>query len=108
VHTLTGFARQRNEPLRALKRSDLVAPDRMRARIAGNAQMLALIVAVFVLGMKRGAAPDHFEKSRTPSSSSTSSEPVDEPMNTFTPAQPGKRTASPSWFTTVAPLRTRS
>ena len=33
----------------------------MRARIALDAQALALVEAVLVLGMKRGAAPDHLE-----------------------------------------------
>src|SRR5262245_36824567 len=33
----------------------------MRARIAGNAQMLALVEPVLVLGMERGAPADHLE-----------------------------------------------
>ena len=69
-----------------MQRGGGVAPDRMRARIAFDAQIHALAQAVFVLGMERGAAADRLEHGATPSSSSTSSEPVEEPMNTLTPA----------------------
>ena len=61
VHALAGLAREPHQALRALQRRDLVAPDRMRARIALDAQVLALVEAVFVLGMERRAAPDHLE-----------------------------------------------
>lgn len=56
-----GLARQRHKALRRDQGRVLVAPHRMRARIALDAQMLALVEAVFVLGMKRGAAADHLE-----------------------------------------------
>jgi hypothetical protein len=65
----------------------------MRARVALDAERLALVEAIFVLGMKGGAAADHLENPRRLSSSSTSSAPVEEPMNTLTPAQPGARSA---------------
>ena len=61
VHALAGLAREPHQPLRALQRRDLVAPDRVRARIALDAEMLALVEPVFVLGMERGAAADHLE-----------------------------------------------
>ena len=38
-----------------------IAPDRMRARIAGDAQGLALLEPVFVLGVEGGAAGDGLE-----------------------------------------------
>ncbi len=41
-----------------------------------------------------GAAADRLEDVAHASSSSTSSEPVEEPMNTLTPAQPGSRSSS--------------
>ena len=61
VHALAGLAREPNQPLRAAERGNLVAPDRMRARIAGDAQMLALLEPVFVLAMEGGAPADRFE-----------------------------------------------
>ena len=61
VNALSGLVRELDQPLRRHQRRGLVAPDRMRARIALDAQRLALVEAVFVLGMKRGAAPDHLE-----------------------------------------------
>ena len=45
----------------ASQRRGLVAPHRMRTRIALDAQALAIVEAVFVLGMKRGAAFDHLK-----------------------------------------------
>ena len=45
MHALAGLARQPDQPLRAAERGNLVAPDRMRARIAVDAQMLALVRA---------------------------------------------------------------
>ena len=95
MHALAGFARQPHQPLRADQRRLRIPPHRMRPRVALHAQMLALAQAVFVLGMEGGAAADGFETAcARSSSSSTSSEPVDEPMNTFTPPQPGSRSSS--------------
>ena len=44
---------------------------------------------------------------RTLSSSSTRSEPVEEPMNTFTPAHPGRRSSAGSScvFSRVPPMK---
>ena len=61
MDALSGLVREIDQPLRRHQRRGLVAPHRMRARIALDAQRLALVEAVFVLGMKRGAAPDHLE-----------------------------------------------
>ena len=61
VHALAGLTRQPDETLGALQRRDLVAPDRVRARIAFDAQSLALVEPVFVLGVERGAPPDRLE-----------------------------------------------
>src|SRR5206468_11825426 len=61
MDTLAGLAREANEALRAGQRRYIVAPDRMRARIAVHTQVLALIESVLVLGVKGGAAPDDFE-----------------------------------------------
>ncbi len=43
----------------------------------------------------------------TPGSSATSSEPVDEPMNTLMPAEPGRRSSSGTWraFSCVPPTQ---
>ena len=61
VNALAGLTRELDQPLRRHQRRGLVAPHRMRARIALDAQLLALVEAVFVLGMKGGAAADHLE-----------------------------------------------
>src|SRR5262245_61478097 len=61
MDALAGLAREANETLRAGQRSHVVAPDRMRARIARHAQVLALIEPVLVFGVKRGAAPNDLE-----------------------------------------------
>jgi len=61
VNPLAGFMGQRDQPLRRHQCRGLVAPHRMRARIAFDAQILAVVEAVFVLGVKRGTAPDHLE-----------------------------------------------
>ena len=61
MHALAGLARQPDEPLRAAECGNFIAPDRMRARIALDAQVLALVEPVLVLGMERGAPPDHGE-----------------------------------------------
>ena len=61
VDALAGLARELDQALRRHQRRGLVAPHRMRARIALDAQRLAVVEAIFVLGMKRGAAADHLE-----------------------------------------------
>ena len=61
MNALSGFVRERDQPLRRHQRRGLVAPHRMRARIALDAQILAIVEAILVLGMKRGAALDHLE-----------------------------------------------
>src|SRR6266508_855320 len=61
MNTLTRFARESNEALRAGQRRNVVAPDRMRSRIARHAQVLALVQAILVLGVKRRTAPDYLE-----------------------------------------------
>ena len=86
MDALAGLARERDQALRAHQRGGRVAPHRVRARVALDAQVHALAQAVFVLGMERRAAADRLEHARTPSSSSISSEPVEEPMNTLTAA----------------------
>jgi hypothetical protein len=61
VDALSRFAREIDQPLGRHQRGPLVAPYRMRARIALDADRLALVEAVFVLGVKGGAAADHLE-----------------------------------------------
>jgi hypothetical protein len=61
MHAPAGLARQPHQPLRRRECGELVAPDRMRARIAFDAQILALVEPGFVFGMERGAAPDGLE-----------------------------------------------
>ncbi len=61
VDALSRLAREIDQPLGRHQRRGLVAPHRMRARIALDAERLALVEAVFILGMERGAATDHLE-----------------------------------------------
>ena len=61
VDALAGLARELDQPLRRHQRRGLVAPHRMRARVALDAQRLALVEAVLVLGVERGAAADHLK-----------------------------------------------
>ena len=61
MHALAGLAREPDQALRAHQRGGRVAPDRMRARIALDAQVHALAQPVLVLGMERGAAADRLE-----------------------------------------------
>ena len=61
VHALAGLARERDQPLRARQRGSRVAPDRVRARIALDAQAHALAQAVFVLAMEGGAPADRLQ-----------------------------------------------
>ena len=51
------FAGDAHQALRRKKRRFFVAPDRVRGRIAGNAQLLAGLEPFLVLGMKGGAPP---------------------------------------------------
>ena len=61
VDALAGLVRELYQPLGRQQRRGLVAPDRMRARIALDALAFAVVEAVFVLGMKRGAALYHLK-----------------------------------------------
>ena len=61
MHAFSGLARERDQALRRHQRGRRIAPDRMRARIAFDAQVHALAQAVFVLGMKGGTAADGLE-----------------------------------------------
>ncbi len=61
VNPLAGFMSEFDEALGRHQRRGLVAPHRMRTRIAFDAQVLAIVEAILVLGMKGGAAPDHLE-----------------------------------------------
>src|SRR5215510_3368848 len=61
VDTLAGLACEADEALRAGQRRHIVAPDRMRARIALHTQMLARIQSVLILGVERGTTPDDLE-----------------------------------------------
>ncbi len=61
VNSFPGFMGELDQTLRRHQRRGLVAPHRMRTRIALDAQALAVIETIFVLGMKRGAAADHLE-----------------------------------------------
>jgi len=61
VNPFSGFMGELDQALRRHQRRDLVAPYRMRTRIALDPHSLAVVEAVLVLGMKGGAAPDHLE-----------------------------------------------
>ena len=61
VDAFSRLAREIDQPLGRHQRRGLVAPHRMRARVALDAERLALVEAIFVLGMKGGAAADHLE-----------------------------------------------
>ena len=61
VNALSGFMGEIDQTLGRHQRGGLVAPHRMRTRIAFDAQILALVETVLVLGVKRGAAPDHLK-----------------------------------------------
>ena len=61
-----GRARDAHQTLRAQKRRVFVAPDRMRGRIALDADARALLQAIFVLGMEGGAPPRLAENRRNP------------------------------------------
>ena len=80
----------------AAQRRDLVAPDRMRGRIAGDAQAEPLAQPVLVLGVEGGAA------ARVPQDRGDALVVLDqqvagrEPMNTLMPAAPGSRSSSPT------------
>ena len=61
MNAFSGFMREFDEALGRRQRRGLVAPNRMRARIAIYAQVFAVVEAILVLGMKRGTTPDHFK-----------------------------------------------
>ena len=61
VNAFSGFMGELDQALRRHQRRGLVAPHRVRARIALDAQVLALVEPILVLGMKRGAALDHLK-----------------------------------------------
>src|SRR5262245_8278021 len=58
MDALTGLVRESDKALRAGQRRHIIAPDRMRARIALHTQVLALAQSVLILGVERGTAPD--------------------------------------------------
>ena len=61
VDAFSGFMGELDQALRRHQRRGLIPPYRMRARIALDPQRLALVEAILVLGVERGAAPDHLE-----------------------------------------------
>src|ERR1700689_1758045 len=61
VNAFSRLVRKLDQPLRRQQRRGLVAPYRVRAWIALDPQGLALVEAILVLGMKRGAALDHLK-----------------------------------------------
>ncbi len=61
VNAFSSLARQVDQPLRRHQRRGLVAPHRVRARVALDAMPLAVVEAILVLGVKGGAAADHLE-----------------------------------------------
>ena len=61
MNALSALAGELDQPLRRHQRGGLVAPERMRAWITFDAQALAFIEAILILGVKRGAAADHLE-----------------------------------------------
>ena len=66
MHLRARLARKANEPLGRAQSRDLVAPDRMRGGIAGDAQGLALIQARLVLAVERRAAAGLLEDRQHP------------------------------------------
>ena len=95
MHALAGLAREPDEPLRS-QRSAAISSRQTGCERGSPATRSCL------RSLSRYSSSEWNEARRlialrmlrTPSSSSTSSEPVDEPMNTFTPAQPGRRSSS--------------
>ena len=61
MNALSRLAGEIDEPLRRQQRGGLVAPHRMRARIALDTQISAIVETVFVFGVKRRAAADCLE-----------------------------------------------
>jgi hypothetical protein len=61
VHAPPGLAREPHQALGTGERGDIIAPERVRTRVALDAQMFAFVHPVFVLGMERGATPDDLE-----------------------------------------------
>ena len=66
MHLRPRLARQPNEALGRAQGGDLVAPDRMRRRVAGDAQGFALVEARLVLAVEGGAAADLLEDREHP------------------------------------------
>ena len=66
MHLRTRLAGETNKPLGRTQSRDLVAPDRMRGRIAGDPQGLALIQARLVLAVERRAPAGLLEDGQHP------------------------------------------
>ena len=90
VHSRAGLMSDCDKALGRLERGKLVTPDRMRARIAFDAQVFALAQADSSSAWKEARRRITFRTPRKPASSATSNEPVDEPMKTLMPATTGK------------------
>jgi len=88
------FARDAQKTLRGTQCHGLVAPDRMRGSIICHARSLRSLKAIFVSLWNAARRRVWLKMAATPASSATRSEPVDDPMNTFMPAAPGKRSRS--------------
>ena len=63
MHARTGFVRDRDKTLRRLERGNFIAPDRVRTRVALDAQVLALVQSRLVFGVERRTAADDFQHS---------------------------------------------
>jgi hypothetical protein len=61
VNAFSGFMGELDQTLGGHQRSGLVAPHRVRARIAYDAQIFSIVEPVLVLGVKSGATPDHLK-----------------------------------------------
>src|SRR5437868_13451038 len=61
VNAFSALAGEPDQPLRRHQRRGLVPPEGMRACIALDAQGLAVVETIFILGMKRGTPADHCE-----------------------------------------------
>ncbi len=98
MQAAAGGACQPQHALGGSTRRFHVAPHRMRARIAlARARSLRAFSRVFVFGMHGHAAAAGFQRGENvcpPGSSS--SVPVEEPRNAFTPHTPGMRSSSAS------------
>ena len=61
VNAFSGFMSELDQTLRRHQRGGLVPPHRVRTRIAPDAQIFTVVEPVLVLGVKRGATPDHLK-----------------------------------------------